>query len=332
MTEINVKLKKISGKMIGAAVPKGLPAAAESALRGVSYCVPDTADRRCLRLLGADGLEAWLDSVPPKARRYIACLLTQFRIDGRSRQILFCRDFSEALASRGEAVLSLGDDGSLRLFPKKDAVDAYLELAKTRPELFAAQDAGLRIVLDEAEIRDFALKSGKPMGVAVDNMPYNMALYDLCEKDGRRFSYFRVIHGRSVDGTVAMCRRKSDGRIALLRIFRAALREESSEFPRGFLEPELSESDNMKKEIREELGAETLEIKKLGVIQSDTGMVAAKSAAFLAVIDDARIRPGYEEINALEWVTEDELRARIRDGRIWDAYTISVFGLFLCAR
>jgi len=330
MTEITVTLKKASGRVMAAAVPKDVPQALEDALRRARFCAPDAQSPRGLRLLTEDETQKWLYASAPAARRCAAAALVGFRIDGRSRRILFCRELSQAPVSGGAAVLRLDDDGSLRLFPKSDGVDAYLELAKARPELFAAPDAGLRIVLDEGAIRAYARKTGKPMGLAVDNRPYNMGLYDLCEKDGRRFGYFRVVHGRCVDGTVAMCRRKSDGRIALLRLFRAALREESGEFPRGFLEPELSESDNMKKEIREELGAETLELRKLGYIQSDTGMVAAKSAAFLAEIGDAHIRPGYEEIASLEWLTLDELEARVREGLIWDAYTISVLGLYLC--
>lgn len=207
----------------------------------------------------------------------------------------------------------------------KDPVEEYLELAERRPELFAPapENTGLGIVLDEARIREFAARTGKPMGVLADNSPYWLAVRDLMEGG---FGYARVIYPAATNG--AVCIPRDHGRFGLLRMFRHPPRLDNSlEFPRGFNDKDLSPEENIRRELEEEMGAVPKEVRALGVMRQDTGLCSGAVHVFVAEIETCRPAVGREGIRELLWLTAGELAEKVKAGLITDGFTLSALTL-----
>lgn len=212
----------------------------------------------------------------------------------------------------------------------KDGVSAYFELAAQRPELFA-QSETVPLVLDEARMRAFSARSGKPMGLVYDNRPYYMVLADLCMAGEKEFSYARVVYPQAgTNGSVAIPRK--DGKFGLLRIYRHPPRMECLEFPRGYGEPDLTPAENVRKELREEMGAVASEVTYLGSVRADTGLSAGCVQIYLAEIEADAVRVGHEGIKALIWLSEDDFCRAVAEGEIMDGITLSAFALCRCRK
>lgn len=216
----------------------------------------------------------------------------------------------------------------------KDSIQAYLELAESRPELFAPSDA-IPIVLDEAAIRAFSEARQKPMGIVYDNSPYYMVLADLCRGKRGDFSYARVVYCNSKsNGTVAIpC---WNGKFGLLTIFRHAPRRSGLEFPRGFAEiPGLTLEENIKKELAEEIGVrpENCTVRCLGNVQADSGLSAGTATIFLA--DFSTPETGEisteEGVKAFQWFDAEELKRLIASNQITDGFTLSAVAKLMCS-
>lgn len=216
-----------------------------------------------------------------------------------------------------------------------DTIQAYFSLVSQRPELFT-ESREIEIVLDEGEVRSFAQKTGKCMGVVYNNSPYYMVLADLCRNRNGLFSYARVIScNPESNGTVAIpyC----EGKFGLLSIFRHAPREQMLEFPRGFAEIcGITPQENVRKELSEELGVypEACTVTFLGNIRADSGLCGGKAQIYLAEFTPGvNICPGEEEgITGFFWVSEEQLREMIQKGIIEDGYTIAAYTQWLCHR
>jgi ADP-ribose pyrophosphatase len=207
----------------------------------------------------------------------------------------------------------------------RDPIDAYFALAAQRPELFAPSES-VPLVMDEGRMRDFARTAEKSMGLVYDNRPYYMVLADLCGREGREFSYARVVYPQpGTNGAVAIPRRGET--FGLLRLFRHAPRAEGLEFPRGFAEQGLSPEENIRKELREEMGAQVTAVTYLGSVQADTGLSAGCAQVFLAETAEAAAAVGHEGIRELLWLTKEELRQKISAGEITDGFTLSALTL-----
>lgn len=211
---------------------------------------------------------------------------------------------------------------------KPDSVDEYFALAAQRPDLFIPSN-DVPLVMDPDLMRAFAAEAGKPMGLVYDNRPYYMVLADLCTNGKRSYSYARVVYPRAdTNGSVAVPHR--EGKFGLLRIFRHAPRTECLEFPRGFAAKGLTPQENIRKELREEMGATVREVRYLGSVRPDTGLSAGCAQVFLAEVEEAAVQVGHEGIRELVWLTEAELRREIADGRITDGFTLAALTLCTC--
>ena len=211
---------------------------------------------------------------------------------------------------------------------RTDGITAYFELTAQRPELFA-QSETVPLVLDEGRMRAFSTASGRPMGLVYDNRPYYMVLADLCTANGREFSYARVVYPQAgTNGSVAVPRK--DGKFGLLRMYRHPPRAESLEFPRGYGEAGLTPEENVRKELREEMGAEASAVEYLGSVRTDTGLSAGCVQIDLAEIRTDAVQEGHEGIKELLWLTEEELRRAAARGEITDGITLSAFALYGC--
>ena len=205
-----------------------------------------------------------------------------------------------------------------------DPINAYMSLAAEKPELFTPCD-DIPLCLDEERIRDFSRSHNRPMGVVYSNLPFYSVVADLCEKDGRQFSYARVIYPNPTNGAVAIP--KFGDKFGLLRQFRHAPRTECLEFPRGFAVKDLSPEDNIRKELTEEMGAVVDNICHLGMVRADSGLSAGLVDVYLAQVSHAAPRIGHEGIRELIWVNKEELSTMIRSGVITDGFTLSALAL-----
>lgn len=206
-----------------------------------------------------------------------------------------------------------------------DSITAYLELMAQRPELFV-DDPGCPIITNEKDIRAFSARTGRPMGVVFDNRPFFLVVADLCRGPRGDYSYARVIYPNPSSGGVAVP--VMDGKIGLLRIFRHSCRQELLELPRGFhAGPELTPEENIRKELREEMGAEALSPIHLGHIRPDTGLSEGCADAFLAHVLHVDPPLGHEGIKELLWFTREELQQLIAQGKIVDGFTLAALAL-----
>ena len=202
-------------------------------------------------------------------------------------------------------------------------IGAYLELAVRRPEEFA--NAGeLDVVLDARRMLDYERATGERLGV-IHASPYRIFVVDLVERDGELFAYERLL--AASEGTSVVVVPRLGDRFVLLRQYRHAIRGWQLAFPRGFGETGVSAADNARKELREELGAEALELEFLGEICPESGTIGVRAAAFSARIDSVDVTVGYEEIGGYLAVTAPELREMARGGELDDALTLAAFAL-----
>ncbi|MBE6908828.1 MAG: NUDIX domain-containing protein [Ruminococcaceae bacterium] len=207
----------------------------------------------------------------------------------------------------------------------------YLELREARPSAF--RSGALEIVTDPRLVDDFFKTTGKQLGVLYES-PYHLLVVDLVRRsaDGVEagdllFPYERLLPAAESGAVVAVP--MYQGRFVLLRQYRHALREEMLAFPRGFGEKGLSGEENLRKELREEIGtAEVGNIRFLGTVAADSGILATKAEVFLCDVSRPRIEKGYEGIAALELLSESELSELIGTGKIADGFTLAAFALY----
>lgn len=219
---------------------------------------------------------------------------------------------------------------------EKDSISQYLELVKQRPELFV-QSKALPLVLDEEELRVFSLETGKRIGLVHDQSPFWLVLVDLCSGSNGFFSYGRVIYcNEKSNGTAAIIKRGD--RFGMLKVFRHGIRGISIEIPRGFHEEkDLSQEENIAKELFEELGIEPKDcyIQKLGTVRPDAGLTSGCAHIFLVEIHDEIVikTNGHEGIfPTIEWYTDTQLARSIRNGEITDGFTLSAYALYIASK
>ncbi|TLM87196.1 NUDIX hydrolase [Pseudarthrobacter sp. NamE5] len=142
---------------------------------------------------------------------------------------------------------------------------------------------------------------------------------------GRRGTYLRI--AAVAPGTPVVVLAKRGGLIGLVRSYRYPIGQSQWALPRGFahgtdvLESALAE-------LGEELGVTGAEIRLLGHVTPDSGLLATRVAVVLArVLEMAASFEDREEIEANMWVTQEQMRNMVRGGEIEDAFTLSALTL-----
>lgn len=118
----------------------------------------------------------------------------------------------------------------------------------------------------------------------------------------------------------------ADGKFGLLKVYRHAIRGDSWEIPRGFIENGESDLTSAARELEEETGLVCAhdQIKSLGFITPDAGILAARVHVY-AALRCIRIRPyvprefGHREFCLFSSVAFDQLTIR---SEIQDPYTL----------
>ena len=195
---------------------------------------------------------------------------------------------------------------------------SYLKLMKARPESF--KDGILKIITDDAAIDSYYEKTGKRLGVVYES-EFHLMLVDLVEdRAGKSFSYERLLP-KVASGAVVIVP-IINGKYVMVEQFRHALRKNMLAFPRGYGEEGLSSEENLKKELKEELGCDNVtNIKYVGKVIADSGILGNSIDAYLCDISKAEEKKGYEGIVGLKFLDKDELSKAVEDGEIEDGYT-----------
>lgn len=201
----------------------------------------------------------------------------------------------------------------------------YKKIAEERPELFKNSE-DLSIVFDEILVKEFENISGRKIG-CIYKSEYNIFLVDLViDKSGNKFAYERLVPNAKSGAVVAIVNYKN--KFVLLNQFRHALRGNQLSFPRGFGEEGLSELENLKKELYEELGSDIKSYKYLGNVVSDSGIGNNRVSIFYCEISEFSIKTNYEGINDVVLLDENEFIDYIKDNKIDDGYTLSAYTLY----
>jgi ADP-ribose pyrophosphatase len=217
---------------------------------------------------------------------------------------------------------------------RRARIDAYRELAASRPELFETAPGGVRILLDPGEIaqvedavgRDLEARGvsaqGAAVGIALSD-PWFFVLRDAVEfPDGSRRTHARAVN-RLGHGVAALP--LLDGRIVLARHFRHAARRWLLEIPRGAIEPGQSAEDTARAEIEEEIGGRVRALTPLGFLYGTSNLSANGAHLYLAQLDSAGAPQLSEGIAAVETFTVAEFEELLLRGEILDSFTVAAY-------
>jgi ADP-ribose pyrophosphatase len=228
--------------------------------------------------------------------------------------------------------------GACQEMPVTDArrarLNAYRELAASRPELFETAPGGVRILLEPDEIarvEDDVARSLAERGLPVEGAevgivlrdPWFLALRDAVEfPDGARRTHTRTVNhvGNGVATLPVL-----DGKIVLARHFRHAVRRWMLEIPRGAIESGQSMEDTARAELEEEIGARVRALTRLGFLFGTSNLSANGAHLYLAELDAVGEPQLGEGIAAVETVTVAEFEDLLMRGEILDSFTVAAY-------
>ncbi len=213
-------------------------------------------------------------------------------------------------------------------------IKAYLQLAGSRPELFATQPGGVQILLDPVEIMEVEravaddLRSralppeGAEVGIVLHD-PWFYVLRDAVEfPDGSRRTHARAInrvgHGAAVLAVL-------DRRIVLVRHFRHAVRRWLLEIPRGGIEAGRSPEETARDEIHEEIGGRMRRLEPLGFLFGTTNLYGSGAHLFFAELEAVGAPQIGEGIASIEQFTVAEFEELMQRGEILDSFTVAAY-------
>lgn len=215
-------------------------------------------------------------------------------------------------------------------------IEGYFALAARRPELFAPSER-FPLKLDRRAMLTFWEETGRPVGLVFDNRDYYQVVADLIDAP-KPYAYARVLYPDAKgNGTVIvprLLRPEGEPLFGLLHIFRHTIRRMAGgEFPRGFQAPGITPEENAAKELNEEFGVpagQLIRLTWLGETRADTGLSSGQVQIYLADLTGSLPQPavGEEGIAGAEWIGQNELLRRIRDGVILDGMTQTAMLLY----
>jgi ADP-ribose pyrophosphatase len=116
-----------------------------------------------------------------------------------------------------------------------------------------------------------------------------------------------------------------DGRPVLIRIFRHGLREWTWEFPRGGRDPGEPAEVTVRRELREEIGADIRELIPLGDFSPGGSSLAIRADLYAAHIDSVGQPENADNIAQVKVVDVAECEQMIRSSQIKDGFSLSLF-------
>ncbi|WP_017903880.1 NUDIX hydrolase [Pseudomonas asplenii] len=134
--------------------------------------------------------------------------------------------------------------------------------------------------------------------------------------------YFIVKERQAINGVVAIPV-MPDGRLMLAVLQRRAIGAQSIEFPRGAIDPGETVRDAAARELLEETGWPARTVTELGMLHSNTSLIASAVAVCRVEIAGEASESTDGEVDKVLFVTRQELMAMIAAGRITDGHTLS---------
>lgn len=138
----------------------------------------------------------------------------------------------------------------------------------------------------------------------------------------REQGYFIIKEARAVNGVVAVPT-LADGRLMLVNLKRRAIGGQSIEFPRGAIDAGESAVDAAARELLEETGWQASHVRELGLLHSNTSLIASAVAVCQVQIAEQQAATTDGEVDNLLWVSRQELLTMIATGQITDGHTLS---------
>jgi ADP-ribose pyrophosphatase len=140
----------------------------------------------------------------------------------------------------------------------------------------------------------------------------------------------KIIHRELVKhpGSVAILAVDGKNRIAMVEQYRYAVQEALWEIPAGKLDKSPGESpeDGARRELKEETGFTAADWIYLGKLYPSPGLVGELMHLFFARdLTQSKQDLDEDEFINVHWVSPDDLRERIKSGKINDGKTISTF-------
>lgn len=213
----------------------------------------------------------------------------------------------------------------MKLYTEGNEWTAYEQLRKDRPEEFV-ENPYFPIVTDSKIIEKYVQETGKKIGVVYAS-DYHLLVVDLIQnKNGTLFSYERLLPTVKRGAVVALTKYKN--KFVLLKQYRHSLHDYQYAFPRGFGEKDISIEENVKKELREELGAVVKDCSHLGVVVADSGVAGNPVDVYECELSTVEEKKGHEGIESVCFLSEDEMRSWVQEGKIQDGFTLSAWAMY----
>jgi ADP-ribose pyrophosphatase len=137
-----------------------------------------------------------------------------------------------------------------------------------------------------------------------------------------------IFYSLRLDDYVSVIARTPEGRILLVRQFRAAVQRETLEFPSGHVDPGESPAAAALRELEEETGYTADRMEFLGALAPDTGRLSNRLWCYYANVRKLPGTPPREEGLEVLDCTPAELIDMIRSAQFDHALNIAV--LFMC--
>ncbi|MCH9671371.1 MAG: NUDIX hydrolase [Gammaproteobacteria bacterium] len=217
--------------------------------------------------------------------------------------------------------------------PEQTMQQAYFALLEDRPEWFRNHPrGGITILTDPSDIeaaRVAAKVARTAAGMSTTDTrtgvlasdPYMTVVRDAVRfPDGSLGLYNRILETSPVAILPLL-----DGKPVLMRVFRHGLRDWSLEFPRGSTDPGESPEEAAKREVKEEIGADTFTLRPLGLFTPGGSSLAIKARLFLAEVGPLGASDVLEAIEDVQAYDVEEVEARIASGEMIDGFSLALF-------
>lgn len=218
-------------------------------------------------------------------------------------------------------------------FDAENCLERYLALTRSQPELFVNPPGDIyEILLDRSRIRfaqQAAFRSRQATNLSVSDLRVGVLAADpfvtvlreaVAFPDGTCGLYNRLMLLKGVV-VLPMLGQK----LVLFRRFRHGTRSWHLEAPRGTGSGAGRMEEDARRELMEEIGAQTDELLDLGEYHPSSGVIAETMKLYLARISGIGALEKHEAITSVELLTASEAEAMVSGGEVTDGPTLVAY-------
>jgi ADP-ribose pyrophosphatase len=225
------------------------------------------------------------------------------------------------------------EEKKVRDYSEKGALDGYMTLIRTQPELFQnTGENGIEILTTEDEILEACAAASSERlaeGMDVEDLRVGLLASDpfmMVMRDAVRFPNGSLgLYNRIVERSSVAILPLLNGQPVVLKIFRHGLRTWTLEFPRGARDRGETHEDAARRELREETGGNATNLRALGEFTPGGSSLMIRACLFAADIDEVREPDRREGIEEVYVVDVEEVERLIGTGEIIDGFTMATF-------